>query len=66
MALKTEKIQVRVTLDIAAFLKGIVKDRNIPLTELGGALLDYATRVEGEEAGEALIISRLRQVIHQE
>ena len=38
----------------------------MPLTELGGALLEYAAQAEANEQGEALVMPTVRQVVRQE
>lgn len=63
---KTVKLQVRVQADVAAFLTAKARHAGMPVTELGGALLDYATQAEAKEEGEALVLPTVRQVVRQE
>ncbi|WP_458589723.1 hypothetical protein [Deinococcus sp. PEB2-63] len=42
------------------------KKAGMPITELGGALLEYAAEAEAKEEGEALIMPTVRQVVRQE
>lgn len=62
----SEVIQVRVRRDVARFLKAKAKQRGLPLTELGGALLEYAAHAEANDDGEALVLPTVRQVVRQE
>lgn len=62
----TDKIQVRVPKNVSKFLRAKAKETGMPLTELAGALLAYAAQAEAQEAGEALILPTVRQVIRQE
>lgn len=63
---ESEKIQVRVSVATADFLRAKARSANLPLTELGGALLEYAAQAEANEEGEALILPTVRQVVRQE
>ncbi|EYB67001.1 hypothetical protein DEIPH_ctg054orf0003 [Deinococcus phoenicis] len=38
----------------------------MPLTELGGALLEYAAEAEAKDEGDALVMPTVRQVVRQE
>jgi len=51
---------------VADFLTMKAKKAGMPLTELGGALLEYAAEAEAKEEGEALVMSTVRQVVRQE
>ena len=51
----TVRLQVRVSREVADFLTMKAKKAGMPLTELGGALLEYAAEAEAKEEGEALI-----------
>jgi len=62
----TEKIQVRVSGEVASFLRAKAAESGMPLTELGGALLSYAAQAEANEVGEALVLPTVRQVVRQE
>jgi hypothetical protein len=42
------------------------KKAGMPLTELGGALLEYAAEAEAKEEGDALVMPTVRQVVRQE
>ena len=62
----TVRLQVRVDREVADFLTMKAKKAGMPLTELGGALLEYATEAEANEEGEALVLPTVRQVVRQE
>ena len=59
-------LQVRVRSSVARFLKARSEHGGMPLTELGGGLLEYAAQAEANEAGEALVLPTVRQVVRQE
>ena len=63
---RTEILQVRVREDVARFLRAKAEKGGMPLTELGGALLEYAAEAEANEEGEALVLPTVRQVVRQE
>lgn len=63
---KTVILQVRVSEDVARFLKTKAQTGGMPVTELGGALLEYAAEAEANEEGEALLLPTVRQVVRQE
>lgn len=63
---RTIILQVRVGEDVANFLKAKAQAGGMPLTELGGALLEYAAQAEANEEGEALVLPTVRQVVRQE
>ncbi|EYB66939.1 hypothetical protein DEIPH_ctg060orf0015 [Deinococcus phoenicis] len=62
----TELLRVRISSDVAAFLKAKADVAGMPVTELGGALLEYAAQAEANEEGEALVLPTVRQVVRQE
>lgn len=62
----TVRLQVRVRREVADFLTMKAKKAGMPLTELGGALLEYAAEAEAKEEGEALVMPTVRQVVRQE
>ena len=62
----TQKLQVRVSSAVAEFLKAKADELGMPLTEVGGALLDYAAQAEANDPGEALVLPTVRHVIRQE
>ncbi|PNY79350.1 hypothetical protein [Deinococcus koreensis] len=62
----TTILQVRVRRSVARFLKAKADTKGMPLTELGGALLEYAAQAEANEEGEALVLPTVRQVVRQE
>lgn len=62
----TVRLQVRVSREVADFLTMKAKKAGMPLTELGGALLEYAAEAEAKEEGEALVMPTVRQVVRQE
>lgn len=62
----TELLRVRISSEVAAFLKAKADAGGMPVTELGGALLEYAAQAEANEEGEALILPTVRQVVRQE
>ena len=63
---RTELLRVRVTSDVAAFLKAKAAHAGMPVTDLGGALLDYAAHAEAQEEGNALLLPTVRQVVREE
>lgn len=63
---ETVILQVRVRSSVAQFLKAKSETKGMPLTELGGALLEYAAEAEANEEGEALVLPTVRQVVRQE
>ncbi|MFD2610390.1 hypothetical protein ACFSR9_13225 [Deinococcus taklimakanensis] len=62
----TEILSIRVSSDVAQFLRAKAAERGLPLTELGGALLEYAAQAEANEAGDALVMPTVRHVVRQE
>lgn len=62
----TELIKVRVRTDVADFLRAKAKHAEMPVTELGGALLEYAAQAEANDEGAALVLPTVRQVVRQE
>ena len=62
----TELLRVRISSEVAAFLKAKADVGGMPVTELGGALLEYAAQAEANEEGEALVLPTVRQVVRQE
>lgn len=62
----TELLKVRVGSGVAAFLKAKAEIGGMPVTELAGALLEYAAQAEANEEGEALVLPTVRQVVRQE
>lgn len=62
----TELLRVRISSEVAAFLKAKADAGGMPVTELGGALLEYAAQAEANEEGEALVLPTVRQVVRQE
>jgi hypothetical protein len=62
----TVRLQVRVSKEVADFLTMKARKAGMPLTELGGALLEYAAEAEAKEEGEALVMPTVRQVVRQE
>lgn len=62
----TVRLQVRVRREVADFLTMKAQKAGMPLTELGGALLEYAAEAEAKEEGEALVMPTVRQVVRQE
>lgn len=62
----TEILSIRVSSDVAQFLRAKAAEKGLPLTELGGALLEYAAQAEANEAGDALVMPTVRHVVRQE
>lgn len=62
----TELLRVRISSEVAAFLKAKADAGGMPVTELGGALLEYAAQAEANEEGDALVLPTVRQVVRQE
>jgi len=62
----TELLKVRVNTSVADFLRAKAAHADMPITELGGALLEYAAHAEAQEEGVALLLPTVRHVIREE